>query len=242
MRLTVLGAGTMAPKAEYGMSGHVVSLDADGILLFDCGSGTLQRGARAGIDWLRLERVFISHLHPDHTLDLPALTFALNHAPGVPPGARLDVYGPAGLGAFFEKVCAAWPAAAPKNFELKLRELSPGDMVATETWAVRAGTACHGKGASLAWRVESDGRALVYSGDTQYCPEITKLACGCDLLLCECSTDDSHCLEGHLSPSGVARLVRDSGAARAVLVHVYPPFDPLEMAARCAEFTGVTVE
>jgi len=240
LRLTVLGAGTLAPKADYGMSGHVVHA-AGQTLLFDCGAGTLQRAASAGIDWRSLNRVFISHLHPDHTLDLPALTFALNHAPGVAAGARLDVYGPAGLESFFGKVCTAWPAAAPKNFALNLRELSPGDMVATETWAVRAGAACHGKSAALCWRVEADGRALAYSGDTQYSPELVELARGCDLLLCECSTEDNHSIEGHLTPSGAARLVRESGSARAVIVHAYPPFDPAALAARCAELSGVTV-
>lgn len=240
MKLTVLGAGTLVPHADYGSSGHAVRA-GDDTLLFDCGSGVLQRAARSGIDWSGISRVFISHFHPDHCLDLPALTFAMNYAPGVLEGEELNLYGPPGLAVFYEKVCVAWPAAAPKRFRLNLRELAPGDAVEGDGWTVRAGRACHGKSLSLAWRVESEGRSLVYSGDTQYCPELVELSRGCGLLLCECSTDGSHCLEGHMSPDDVARTIRESGAKKAVIVHVSPPFDPPVLAMECERLSGVTV-
>ena len=82
---------------------------------------------------------------------------------------------------------------------------------------------------------------MVYSGDTQYCPELVELARGCDLLLCECSTDDSHCMEGHMSPDSVSRTIRESGAKKAVIVHVYPPFDPSALAMECERLSGAAV-
>lgn len=240
MRLTVLGSGTLTPHSTRGPSGHLVQAGGDS-LLFDSGAGTLQRLARAGHDWRDVRRVFCTHFHPDHSLDLVSLLFARNHAPDAPEGGSIIIYGPPGLKGFYDKVRSTWPAVEPKRFELELRELEHGDAVKSEGWTVRAGATRHGGTASLGYRVESGRRSLVLSGDTSFCPELVELAVGADLVLAECSTDDHGLVEGHLSPSGVARLLRESGAKAALIVHVYPPHDPESLAAECAGLSGVEV-
>lgn len=100
----------------------------------------------------------------------------------------------------------------------------------------------HGNTGGLAYRVNDGLKSLVLSGDTQYCEALVEITRGVDLLLCECSTDDSHSAPGHLSPEGVARVARESGVKRILLTHVYPPLDPCQLARQCAGMCEATVE
>jgi len=239
LRITILGSGTLVPQADRGAPGLVVEAAGEN-LLFDSGTGTLYRAAQAGLDWRSFLHIFYTHFHPDHTLDLVALTFAANHTPGLPE-RKLIIYGPQGLKDFFSSICSAWPAVAPTNYRLQLEELSRGRGVAGERkWKVAAAKTSHGRAPSLAYRVTEGSKSLVYSGDTEYSESLVKLSRGADLLICECSSAEE--VPGHLSPAGVARIARESSVARVLITHVYPPQDPEELARRCRQECGSTVE
>ena len=45
----------------------------DRIFVVDCGRGSPSAYANAGLDFARLDAVFLSHLHVDHTGDLPGM-------------------------------------------------------------------------------------------------------------------------------------------------------------------------
>ncbi len=241
MRVIILGSGTLAPQADRGAPGLVVEAAGER-LLFDSGSGTLYRAAQAGLDWRDFSQVFYTHFHPDHTLDLVSLLFAGNYAPGA--GERkLTVYGPHGLGDFLESIYAAWPAVIPKNYLFQAQELSHGGVVTGDPgWEVKVAKVSHGEAESLAYRVSEGSSSLVYSGDTDYCESLVDMSRGADLLICECSTTDAAKVPGHLNPSGVARIARESGVSRVLITHVYPPEDPEELALRCREGCSSTVE
>lgn len=63
-------------------------------LLLDCGNGALANLTRA-TDLAALDGIFISHLHPDHFVDLVAMAYALRFHPEGP--LTVDVWGPDGL-------------------------------------------------------------------------------------------------------------------------------------------------
>ena len=71
--LVLLGtAGAPAPVA--GRAGISSALIVDGrVFLIDCGRGSPSAFADAGLDFTRLEAVLITHLHADHTGDLPGM-------------------------------------------------------------------------------------------------------------------------------------------------------------------------
>ena len=240
MKATILGSGTLVPQADRGTPGLVVEAAGEK-LLFDSGSGTLYRAAQAGFDWRGFSRLFYTHFHPDHTLDLVSLLFAGNHAPGA-GGQKLTVYGPRGLGDFVESLCSAWPALTPKNYDLQLEELFHGRVVAGEPgWEVTAAKVSHGQAEALAYRVSEGSRSLVYSGDTEYCNSLVELSRGANLLICECSCPVGWEVQGHLNPAGVARLARESGVSSVLITHVYPPTDPEELAEFCRQECGLPV-
>jgi ribonuclease BN (tRNA processing enzyme) len=233
LKVTVLGSGTLVPAADRGSPGLVVEVAGEK-LLFDSGSGTLYRAAGAGIDWRSFSNVFYTHLHPDHTLDLVSLLFAGNYAPGQEDW-DLAVYGPKGLGDFIDSLCVAWPAITPKNYRMRLKELSHAVAVSGEAgWEVTTAKASHDQAECLAYRVTDSAKSIVFTGDTEYCESLVQLSREADLLICECSTDDSRVIPGHLTPAGVARLARESGVPRVLITHVYPPADPGELARCCA--------
>jgi len=242
LRVTILGAGTLVPHPERGAPGLAVTTGKE-TLLFDSGSGTLYRAARAWLDWREISHIFYTHYHPDHTLDLVSFLFASNYTPNAERIEDLNIYGPCGLNEFYKALGAAWPSVVPKNFRLNLRELAAGETVESGSgWVVQTALVAHGDTGALAYRVTSDTRSVVYSGDTEYCPALVSLARGADLLVCECSADDAHQVPGHLSPSGVTRVIRESGVRRVLLTHVYPPLNPAELARICAQNTGASVE
>jgi ribonuclease BN (tRNA processing enzyme) len=94
--LVLLGTAG-APLPVAGRGGISSALIVDGrVFVVDCGRGTPSAFADAGLDFRRLAAVFISHLHADHTGDLPGL---LLYPWGVRSGhtgplAPVRVYGP----------------------------------------------------------------------------------------------------------------------------------------------------
>ena len=73
MQFCVLGnkAGGSPLLARH-HSSAVLLLEGE-TLLFDCGEGTQKRLLEAKVSRAAIDRIFISHLHVDHVLGLPAL-------------------------------------------------------------------------------------------------------------------------------------------------------------------------
>jgi ribonuclease BN (tRNA processing enzyme) len=98
-QVVILGTGT--PRAEPDRSGPAVAVVYnDQAFLFDSGPGVVRRAAAAAgrlqivaLEAPRLNRVFLTHLHSDHTLGLPDLIFSPWVLGRKEP---LDLYGPKG--------------------------------------------------------------------------------------------------------------------------------------------------
>src|SRR5580658_4325118 len=70
----LLGTGNPNPEPDHmGPAAAVVS--GDRVYIVDCGAGVVRRAAQAGIKMQQLTRVFITHLHSDHTIGLPDIIF-----------------------------------------------------------------------------------------------------------------------------------------------------------------------
>ena len=92
--LVLLGTAG-APMPVAGRGGISSALIVDGrVFVIDCGRGSPSAFAEAGLDFTRLEAVFITHLHADHVGDLPGMIL---YPWGVRVGGigPLSVYGPA---------------------------------------------------------------------------------------------------------------------------------------------------
>ncbi|MFT4621985.1 MAG: ribonuclease BN (tRNA processing enzyme) [Myxococcota bacterium] len=240
MKLTVLGSGTSVPDVLRGPAGLLIETPTCAVLV-DGGSGTLQRCAAAGVDPRRLTAGVYSHRHPDHCADLVPLLFAMRVGP--PPRAiDYPIWGAEGLSDLVAGLSSAWGRAIELRGDATLRvneiprdgrqsrRLAPDLVLITRP-------ANHGAGA-LHLRFESDGHALVFSGDTGPSSELVRLASDSDLLVCECAGSDDDPVPGHLWPSAIAELVTEARPAAVWLTHMYPHVDPARAVAAVAA-TGV---
>jgi len=238
--LLVLGSGTAVPSATRGPSGYYVAGPEGGFLL-DCGPGTLRSLARAGFGLDAVERVFVTHFHPDHTLDCMALVFGLTNPRFHGRYERLEIVGPAGFGEFWERACALYGRwLRPVTYELHIREAEPTEcMGGVEIRSVRV---AHTEN-SIGYRfLFPDGFVLAYSGDTGPCPGAVELGRDADLYLLECAFPDGDERDGHLTPREAGRIARDAGCRRLVLTHFYPECEVTDIVGSCRRaFEGEVV-
>ncbi len=223
MELTIIGSGTGIPSKTRAYPCALVKVSGKH-LVFDTGPGSLRQLFFAGVTYLDIDHLYYSHFHPDHSLDLVSILFAMRY--NTPKRTKpLSITGPTGLMAFHEGLLAVYgETIKPKTYDLQLKENDTGEL-AYDGWKVMATPMQHSMH-SIAYRITSpDGRTLVYSGDTDYCEGIIRLADRANTLLLECSFPDEQKVEGHLTPRLCARVARGSQCDRLILSHFYPTCD-----------------
>ena len=223
LELTVLGSGNYAAglgKTVRNPAGYAVRA-GDDLVLFDLGFGNVRQLARAGLRAEAVTDVFLTHRHPDHCGDLPALLFAFHGGPHPKPrGERLRVWGPAGTIDLVSGLCKVWkPWLDPHGYALEVRELADGAEVQGAGWVVETHSVRHTT-AALAYRLSRGSSSLVYSGDMEFDPGFARFAVSCDLLLIECTSDADDSVPGHLSPAQALRLSREARAGETLLTHL----------------------
>lgn len=227
--VTILGAGTAIPAMGYSPAGLYVRIAREHVVL-DAGAGTLQRLQRLGITFLDVDRIFLTHYHPDHCLDLVSFLFAMR----LPRPARrkpLTVYGPRGLRRLYRRLTAAFPGwIEPRTYRLRLLELADATL-RLPGYTVRTRRMTH-SALALGYRLEAAGRSVAYSGDTQVCDCVIALGRSADLLVLECSVTDERRVAGHLTPSDCGRMAAAAECRRLVLTHFYPIFRGYDIRGR----------
>jgi len=235
--ILLLGTGTCVPSLQRSAPSVAVTVAGETIL-FDMGWGTLRRLLEARVEQDRIRYVFLTHSHPDHTSDLLPLLFSGRNRPDSPRLGDIHVCGPAHLGRVFDSlldIYGSWLESPA--YDIEFHDLER-ETIATQRWAVRASPTRHSI-PSLAYRMDTeDGKSVVYSGDTDYSPELIDLARGADVLISECSFPEGERQPGHLDPSLAAGMAEQAGCARLVLVHLYPACDKVDIASQCAKYYG----
>ena len=237
MKLTVLGSGTCIPTVDRFPSGLALSFGSH-LVLFDGGGGSLRQMPKMGLDYRRVDFYCLSHFHPDHVSDLVPFLFALNYTVDFTRSLPLHLLGPRGLEDFYARmrgIFGHWIEA--QTYPLFLHE--GGDSrFDFSSFSVQTLPMAHSEDA-VGFRVQGEGRSVVYSGDTEYCANIVSLARDADLLILECSFPEERRKAGHLTPSLAGRIAREAGARRLLLTHFYPVFEGHDIREECSrEFSG----
>jgi ribonuclease BN (tRNA processing enzyme) len=221
LELFVVGAGpAYTDRAGATGAAYLVRSTSTSILL-DLGQGSFPRLAGEQ-DPSDLDVIVISHLHPDHFVDLVALRHYLCY--GVKPPRRVRVVAPAGLAGRLDALHAepGFAAAALDCEELAEGELVVGNL-SVETRRVTHTAESYG------FRVSAAGaeRGLVYSGDCGRAADLAPLMRAGDTLLSEVSFGPGPVPHGaqHLDGPAVGELAAATGAARVLLTHLQMGFD-----------------
>ncbi len=89
---------------------------------------------------------------------------------------------------------------------------------------------------SLAYKITgTDGKTVVYSGDTDFSDNLIELARGADLLICEAAFPAEYKVPGHLTPPEAGLIATRAGVHSLVLTHLYPECDQVDMIAQCRQ-------
>ena len=232
MRLRVIGCNGSFAGTESAASSYLVEHDdASGRtwrVLFDLGSGAFGPLQKA-IDPAQLDAVVISHLHPDHYLDLTGLEvfWAYNERTDLP---QLPLYGPAALPARIRAVMDR-PDDVPDgvtDVPFGYRTITDGARLEIGPLSITARAVVHPV-ESYGFRIEADGEVLAYSGDSDACASLEKLAAGADLFLCEAGYiegRDDRFTGVHLTGRRAGEAAMRAGVRRVVLTHIPCWTDP----------------
>ncbi len=195
-------------------------------VLLDLGSGALGP-LQQYLDPRDLDAVLLSHLHPDHFLDLCGLYVMIKYAPRQGPVRRVPVWGPAGTAVRLAQAYGLAPAGG-MSAELDVREWQDGEPVLVGPLTVTPIRVEHPVPA-YGLRVEVAGQVLAYTGDTDSCPALARLCRDASVMLADAAfvdgVDEARGI--HLSAGRAAQAaVTAGGVRRLVLTHLPPWVDP----------------
>jgi ribonuclease BN (tRNA processing enzyme) len=199
-RVVILGSGT--PNADPDHSGPAVAIVVDSsVYLVDAGPGIVRRAALAAktdsiraLDPPRLGRVFVTHLHSDHTLGMPDLIFSPWVLGRTTP---LDVYGPPGTKRMVDLLEQAYSAdvdirlrgGEPSNktgYVATSHDVAPGVVYRDGNVTVTAFEVPHGKWEhAYGYVFKTADRTIVISGDTKKSAAVERACNKCDVLVHE---------------------------------------------------------
>jgi ribonuclease Z len=195
LKVVLLGSG-MGPRVNLQQFGASTLVEGGNIrLLVDCGRGATLRLTQVGVSTGSISRLFLTHLHSDHVIDIPDLLLA-----GWAGGGRsvpLEVWGPAGTGDMMEHVQQAFA------FDIHMRrdvdDKRAGDGIRVVSHDIKEGVVFDEQGVKVTaflvdhglltpafgYRVDYSGRSLVLSGDTRPSENLIRFAQGVDVLVHE---------------------------------------------------------
>ncbi len=229
--LTVLGCSGTYPGGGGACSGYLVR-SPGASLVVDLGAGTLanlQRHLAIG----EIDALVLSHVHPDHWLDLPVLRNAMRYVLGI---GGLPVYGTAETWLMAEVIIGELPPT------ILWHNIDESSVVEVGDQVVRFSRTDHPV-ETLAVRVDAAGRSLLYSADTGSAWYPGETGADVDLMVCEASLQPDH--EGqvqHLSARQAGKLARTLGAGRLVVTHVVPGVDAEAQLGMAEQAFGGSVE
>ena len=234
MRLTILGSGTNVHPTRAA-AGYLIHTDQ--VMLLDFGPRTLMNLVKTGVNRHRITHILFSHYHADHFSDFitylfDEIIFAKFEGGSRPP---LTVMGPPGTGRLFRTMFGVLPGFDQAPFPVRYRDLGDRAFRIGATKIIPT-TVLHAPGLHcLGYRVEYQGRALAYSGDSQYCAPLVRLCGDADLAVLDCSFPASRPNPVHLHAGQCGQVAREAGVGRLILSHFYPIAERYDVRAQAGE-------
>jgi ribonuclease BN (tRNA processing enzyme) len=231
LTLTPVGVGGAYARPGEAQSAYLVACGETRVCL-DLGAGTLNRLQQI-VAPETLTAIAISHVHPDHCVDLFSLRVYMEWGPG--KGHRQRVLGPAGLQGVLTGFTGddGWESFAFEAMEEPAGAAEIGSL--TLSWV----EVPHCK-PTFAMRLDHAGGAIVYGADCGPNDALTELASDADILIAECSlgTTPAGADAIHMSGADAGALARRANVRRLLLTHCYPEHDRDAVLAQAEQAFG----
>ena len=238
--IQVLGSGGPEMTDQRASTGYLVWRDGHARILIDMGPGSMLRFAQSGAQLNDLQVILLTHLHVDHSADLPALIKAAYFS-----GRSMDlpVYGPAGntlmpgtrmfVADLFNSASGAFRYLGSyldgeESYRLLPQDIStigkqPTIAIDDSRFKIAAVPVHHGPIPALAWRIDLAGHSIVISGDMNgENHTLEQLATGADILVAHHAIPEN--AQGtarslHMPPSVIGMLAASAKVKQLVLSH-----------------------
>jgi ribonuclease Z len=262
--VTLLGTASPIPRVDrFGPSTLVRA--GNETLLFDAGRGAPIRMGQLKVSMGKIDAVFLTHYHSDHTVGLPDvwLTGWLPPAYGQRKRA-FKVIGPTGAKALMAglqqayaddiKIREADEKLAPEGIAVQVEEYDKGGVVYDKDGVrVTAFEVDHGNFVKPAYgyRIDYNNHAVVISGDTRFNENVIKYGTGADLLIHEVCAAEPKLLDvpafqrivaHHTSPHDAGTVFARAQPKLAVYTHIVRLSSPTVPEPTLAEIIAQTRE
>jgi ribonuclease BN (tRNA processing enzyme) len=239
--LQVLGSGGPELDDQRASASYLLRVDNKARLLIDTGTGSAINFEKTGADFRDLDAIIYTHLHVDHSADLPVY---VKGSYFVSRDKDLQIYGPAGNSLMpstteFVNLLlnsqGVWrylsnfiDASSQGNYKLHITDVelerdkfysnSLDDEIVITSIPVH-----HGPVAAIGWRVDAYGCSITFSGDmSNRYNSLARLAKESHLLVAHNAIPES--AQGvaralHMPPSEIGEIARDANVKMLVLSH-----------------------
>lgn len=230
LRVTLLGTGTPDPSARRFGACTLVEAGSQK-LLFDAGRGCVIRLNQAAISWRELTRLFLTHLHADHTFAVPDV-FLMGWILGRTD--PFDLRGPTGTKDMMEAMVRSLGvdigsrvvnARQPPRFTAT--DIGAGIVYDVDGVKVTAFEVEHNVTPAFGYRIDYHGRSVVLSGDTRYSENVLENARGADVLVHEVifgsgelTAQQQFAVDAHTTPAMAAKLFSAARPGLAIYSHI----------------------
>jgi len=220
MQLRFVGCGdALGSGGRFNTCFHVTGERAN--FLIDCGASSLVALKHHGIRRDGIDVVLITHFHGDHFAGLPFLLLDAQFTRRTRP---LVIAGPAGIEMRLTQTMEALFEHSSKTrqkFDLNIVALQPEQTQDVGGLKVTPFPVVHGEsgGPFLAYRIETEGRTIAYSADTEWTETLVPAARGADLFICEAYYYD-RVVRNHLSLKTLEAHLPRIAPKRLVLTHM----------------------
>ncbi len=250
VKLQVLGSG--GPELTDGRvsSSHLIWVAGKAKVLVDAGGGSAQQFEKIGADLNDLDAILLTHLHVDHSADLPTLIKAFYFTERQ---RDLIVMGPAGnhkmpdttdyidqlfspegayryLNSYLNPEKSSYYKI--KAFNAPLEQASIHEKKISETITAKSIAVNHGPISAVAWRVETGVCSITFSGDMSNAYKTLEvLAKDTDLLVANNVIQEGSTGVGrrlHMPPSEIGKIARKANPKKLLLAHFMRRSDPVK--------------
>ncbi|MCE1247551.1 MAG: MBL fold metallo-hydrolase [Firmicutes bacterium] len=203
MRISFMGT-SVVPRLTQECNSVFVELGNGDSFVFDCGSGISAKYVAMGVTYSKMDKIFITHLHGDHTSDIITIYC---FGPSMDRKTPLYVYGPSadnadeGVTTFCDtlKKLMKWHIESFSFLPTGLVNGEDGyDIVPTELPYMETGVAynqngvkithfpaVHDRDGSISYKLEWNGLSMIFTGDTKPNNYVLENAKGVDVLIHE---------------------------------------------------------
>lgn len=227
VQLQILGSGGPNGNGERASSGYVLWVDGVSRILVDAGSGTKVTFDKSGASFNDIDLVALSHFHPDHSAELPALLWT-------PPQGVIRVSGPSGsdqvptLDSFLESLFGEQGAFSVTYGRLEFDPITVdvSGVEISEVWRdgeilVRGRSVPHGTIPAVGYRMDIGDTSIAFTSDQNGSDEtFINFIEDVDVLVIHMTTSESQNHALHAKPSVWGQMAEAAGAGHVVVSHI----------------------